>query len=111
MSLKRRPDQTMEAYYLELLAAAEPALQELKRLQALQDTPSVLEARFDSEGYQWEQHNKVYPLDRLSREDLLQVACQSIEIMERMDGLSLDLQSLTKLWRTGEIFPESVTPD
>lgn len=41
MSLKRRPEQTMEDYYTELFNAAGPVLQELKRLQALHDARPV----------------------------------------------------------------------
>ena len=72
--------------------------------------PSVLEKRFDPEGYQWEERGKVHQLNDLSRDDLLQVACQCMAVLERVDSLSFDLNSLTKLWREGEIYPEAAEP-
>jgi hypothetical protein len=69
------------------------------------NTTNVLEHRFNPEGCQWEEYGKVVQLEDLSREDLLQVACAQMEILERMDVLQANFHDLVRHWRAGEIQP------
>lgn len=85
-----------------------PLLLEFARLAVEQATPpDRLEIRFNPEGWQWEQHRQVFPLQDLSRNDLLQVACECIEVLERVDTLRYGLTALMENWRNGDTHPDT----
>lgn len=67
--------------------------------------PSVLPKKFNPSAVQWEYGKKRFPLDILSRDDLLQVSCECIEVLERMDTLQHSFAQLAHQWRYGEVFP------
>lgn len=57
---------------------------------------------FDPQGWQWEHQNRVYQLEDLSRNDLLQVACACMQALENADALSQQLAGVIQSWRKGE---------
>lgn len=70
-------------------------------------TENKLEKRFDPTDYQWEERGKVHMLADLSREDLIQVACAQMDILEEVDLQAADLTSIMEKWRKKEIFPKT----
>lgn len=73
---------------------------------ANENVKSVLEKKFDPSGYQWMQYGKVLKIDTLSREDLLQIACECMTVLERMESLHMDMAELSNKWHKGEIQPD-----
>lgn len=64
-----------------------------------------LKPKFNPAGWQWEQDGVVYPLEDLSREDLLQVACECIQALEHIEDLQGQLGQMMASWRQGKVVP------
>ncbi len=69
-------------------------------------TTSQLPKKFDPSTFQWSLGGKVFPLETLSREDLLQVACEGMCALERLENLQLDMAQVMSDWRDGRITPD-----
>lgn len=72
-----------------------------------EDVKPILEKKFDPTGYQWMQNGKVVKIDQLGREDLLQIACECMTALERMESLHLEMAQLSEQWRRSEIKPDN----
>ena len=66
-----------------------------------------LPRKFDPENFQWMHAGKVMPLASMSREDLLQVACECMVVLERMESLQEDMARLSATWRAGDVTPDT----
>lgn len=88
---------------LELFLAEAMTAQGRVTPRAEQDKPSVLKAQLNPHDYQWSEAGKIYRLEDLSREDLLQVACNCIEALEQADDLRLQMGRLMSDWRQGVV--------
>ena len=62
--------------------------------------------KFDPTNFQWMHAGKVMPLASMSREDLLQVACECMAVLERMESLQEEMAGLSAAWRAGEVVPD-----
>lgn len=91
-------------------AVSNPPLLPIHLRKTATERASGLETRFDPESCQWEQDGTVYRLAELSHVDLVQVACESIEVMERVGHLHHQLGNLIETWRNGRITPEQLEP-
>jgi hypothetical protein len=67
---------------------------------------NLLEKRFDPTKYQTEVKGKRILLSELSRDDILQVACESMEALERLDEAVGAQAAILDNWRRGHILPE-----
>lgn len=71
---------------------------------------SKLKRKFDPTGFQTEQGGVVHKLTDLSRDDLLQVACECMATLERVDEFqskfSLTMGALMGDYRRGAITPD-----
>jgi hypothetical protein len=104
--LARAGGSTSEATYDPmLLTVGMAAVDELRRLQTTHEMKPVLETRFDAKDVQWMERGKIFKLNNLGRADLMQVALQCIEMLERLDAVQSNLTTLTNLWRDGEVYP------
>lgn len=65
-----------------------------------------LKQKFDPSRFQTEADGKVFRLTELSRDDLLQVVCQGMMAMERVDEISRKLGHLVATYRDGKIEDE-----
>lgn len=83
------------------------AIKSLEALFEVASIPNVLEQRFNPSGWQWEEKGKPSQLEDLSRDDLIQVACSEMEVLERMDSMIGDMKNLMSQWRNGEVEPEN----
>lgn len=68
-------------------------------------TQSVLEKNFNPQGWQWQENGRVYQLEDLSREDLLQVACRCMAVLERLDEQHQAAAAIHSAWRYGTPLP------
>lgn len=62
-------------------------------------TESKLKHTIDPTGYQHSVNGKVFKLTELSREDLLQIVCEHMDLMEGIDELSQVLSRKIAIWR------------
>lgn len=70
---------------------------------------NVLEVKFNPSGWQWEEAGKAHQLEDLSRDDLLQVACSCIAVLEQVDGKQAALAQLMQDWRSGDVRAEEIS--
>lgn len=66
-------------------------------------TTAQLPRKFNPTTFQWVHAGKVIPLDTMSREDLMQVACECVVALERMESLQLAMAEVASDWRQGRI--------
>lgn len=62
-----------------------------------------LKKKFDPSGFQTAIGGKVFRIVELSRDDLLQIACEGMMAMERVDEINRKLASLVETYREGKI--------
>lgn len=62
-----------------------------------------LPRKFNPAGFRWMFEDKALPLDTMSREDLLQLFCETMVALERMEELQLSLAQMAEDWRQGRI--------
>jgi hypothetical protein len=60
---------------------------------------SKLEHTIDPSTYQYSVKRKIFKLTDLSREDLLQVVCEHMDLMEELDSVSQALSHKIAVWR------------
>lgn len=66
----------------------------------------VLEKRFDPTGWQTEQFGKVYQIENLSRNDLIQLVCEGMQAVEMLDRILGKANDVMEDWRVGRIQPD-----
>lgn len=70
---------------------------------------NVLQNRVSTAECQWMENGKIYQIEELSREDLMQVAVQSMELINRTENRILKLcngaQADMDLWHRGKPIP------
>jgi hypothetical protein len=67
-------------------------------------TTDKLTKHFDPAEWQWQDENgKVFRLDELSHNDLLQVACNCMDTIERAEGLAAKQQAVFVAWAEGKL--------
>lgn len=67
-------------------------------------TDNRLPTLFDPASYQYQdQKGNTYDLSELSRDDLLQVACEAIAMIEEMDAHASKITDMVEKWRSGEV--------
>jgi hypothetical protein len=70
---------------------------------------NVIKNRIETDTCQWVEGGKIYKLSELSREDLMQVAAQSMDLIDRMDTRITSLcQGIEKdmgYWHRGQPIP------
>lgn len=65
-----------------------------------------LAKEFDSAGWQWQDKaGQVFKLEDLSRDDLLQVACNCMQALEDAESACVAQQAIFSAWRTGRKVP------
>jgi hypothetical protein len=72
-----------------------------------EQTKPVLKKKFDTKGFQWMQDGKVMKIETLCREDLMQIACECMTALDRMEEHQLNMAELTRQWQRGEIEPDA----
>lgn len=64
---------------------------------------SHLPRKFNTAHFGWLFQGNLLPLDTMSREDLLQLVCETIVALERMEELQLSMAQVADDWRKGQI--------
>jgi hypothetical protein len=75
---------------------------------------NVLEKRVTTDRCQWMENGKVFMIEELSREDLMQVAAQALALITRTENRVLTLCADLDSWNKGEpvaLEPEPATGD
>jgi len=75
-------------------------------------TQNLLPKQFVSAQYQYADKNgKTYKIHELSHEDLVQVACELIEVIEDLDTQANAMTQMISRWRNGEVILPAPTDD
>ena len=65
-------------------------------------TTNKLARDFDPAGWQWQdKHGKVFQIEELTLDDLLQVACNCMQALEEAEEACAAQQEIFTAWRTG----------
>lgn len=67
---------------------------------------NLLEKLYDPEQFQTQIKGRGIPLTELSHDDLLQVACEGMQALERIEGLQRDIAGAVEQWRNGTTTPD-----
>lgn len=75
-------------------------------------TQNHLPQQFDATQYQYaDKSGKTYEIHELSREDLIQVACELFEVIEALDTQAHAMTQMISRWRDGEVILPAQTDD
>jgi hypothetical protein len=72
---------------------------------------NVLEKRVATDRCQWMENGKIYQIEDLSREDLMQVAAQSLALINRAESRVQSLCADLESWHNGEPIPPDLEKD
>lgn len=67
---------------------------------------NILPRKFDPSTFQTEHEGSVHLLSSLSRDDLMQVACECMQALELVEGVQVGLRTIMEEYRSGRICPE-----
>jgi len=63
-----------------------------------------LPKKYDPSEWQYQDaQGKIYKISDLSREDLMQVACDGMDALEQIDSKTRDLAQTVEDWRSGNL--------
>lgn len=80
----------------------------MSNTKTIENQVDRLAKKFDTSAAQWQVDGVVIPLEKLSRDDLLQALCECIEVIERMDSIQASMSHLVGKWRDGSVQPQEV---
>jgi hypothetical protein len=67
-----------------------------------------LHKKYDPDGFQIQtKEGKIYRVDELSREDLIQVACDGIEALEQLESVKDLMAGTLDSWKNDKLEPRS----
>lgn len=70
---------------------------------------NMLAKKYNPEDWQWEDGNeRVYAISELSREDLMQVACECMEALQQIEDLHVKTGDVLDSWQRGTLVPKPV---